>query len=501
MHVSRVGHERRLTQRSWLVAIPVAILAFAFRLSPVLRGGGLFGLGDYDDGVYFSAAVGLVHGRLPYRDFLLLHPPGIVLALAPFAALGRVVGDADAFAVARVGWMALGALNAVLVVLIARRLGLWAAAAGGVFYALYYPAVYGEHTTQLEGLGTTFILIALLLLSAPRPRSGLRLAWAGAALGASAGVKIWGVVAVVIAVGWLLSTADRRKVGWLGLGAVTAGTAICLPFFLVSPTSMFRMVVLDQLGRPVAGTSTVVRLGQMAGLATSHSGHLTPLLAITIAAFGVAAIAAATRPEARLAVAMLAGLSALLLLTPSWFAHYASLIAGPAAVTVGAGCGELVERLLHRSRGAAVALVVCLSAVLVGNAVLLGRVDLNKPFPGTELAGAVQTTAGCVTSDDATTLVEMNVLGRDLQRGCPLIVDLAGHSYDDPPVPTVSRTKDSAWQKYAFAYLRGGAVVIVTHFSSGHGFSSSTEAKVRQWKVLDRIGAFVLRQTRIRLRS
>ena len=51
----------------WFWAIALAAIAFAFRLVPVLRGGGLFGLGNYDDGVYYAAATGLVHGRLPYR--------------------------------------------------------------------------------------------------------------------------------------------------------------------------------------------------------------------------------------------------------------------------------------------------------------------------------------------------------------------------------------------------------------------------------------------------
>ena len=44
----------------------------------------------YDAGVYYSAADALIHGRTPYRDFLLLHPPGLMLTLTPFAAIGRL---------------------------------------------------------------------------------------------------------------------------------------------------------------------------------------------------------------------------------------------------------------------------------------------------------------------------------------------------------------------------------------------------------------------------
>src|SRR3954470_10523976 len=81
------------------------VLTFLVRLTPMLRGGGLAGYGSYDDAVYYASAVGLVHGRLPYRDFLLLQPPGIVVALAPFAALGRIIGETAGFSVSRLGWM------------------------------------------------------------------------------------------------------------------------------------------------------------------------------------------------------------------------------------------------------------------------------------------------------------------------------------------------------------------------------------------------------------
>ena len=49
-------------------------------------------LGDngYDDGVHYAAAASLIHGRLPYRDFLFLQPPAMVLAASPFAWLGSL---------------------------------------------------------------------------------------------------------------------------------------------------------------------------------------------------------------------------------------------------------------------------------------------------------------------------------------------------------------------------------------------------------------------------
>jgi uncharacterized membrane protein len=334
---------RRAGLSWWLLVTGVAGVALTVRLLAVLRGGGLYGLGDYDDGVYYSAAVGLVHGRLPYRDFLLLHPPGIVLALAPFAALGRLVGDPVGFAVARVAWMVLGALNTVLVCWILRPTARWVAVLAGLAYALFLPAVYGEHTTQLEGLATTCLLVALALLAASRRRPGL-VALAGAALGVSAGVKIWGVVAVLLTAGWLLATAGRRRATTLLLGAVAAATVICLPFFLAAPGPMFRMVVSDQLGRPRMGTSMAVRVSHILGFWT-HPTRVTAILVVTAVALVVFAALAASASAGRLVVVLLVGLTAMLLLTPSWFKHYAAVVAAPAAITVGYGAAALLRLL------------------------------------------------------------------------------------------------------------------------------------------------------------
>ena len=91
----------------------VFCVAFAARLVPLLRGGGLHAMGNYDDGVHDAAAMGLVPGVLPYRDFLLLHPPGVPLLVTPFAWLAELIGEPDAMVVARLCWMALGGLNAV----------------------------------------------------------------------------------------------------------------------------------------------------------------------------------------------------------------------------------------------------------------------------------------------------------------------------------------------------------------------------------------------------
>ena len=88
--------------------IGLGLIAFLVRLIPVLFTGGLHGMVDYDDGVYMGSALSLVHGRIVYRDFLMLNPPGIVYGLMPFAALSSIMSDCNAFAAARVGMMVAG---------------------------------------------------------------------------------------------------------------------------------------------------------------------------------------------------------------------------------------------------------------------------------------------------------------------------------------------------------------------------------------------------------
>lgn len=162
-----------------LAVLVIFSVAVAARLVPTLRGSGLFGLQFYDDGVHYAAATGLVHGRLPYRSFLLLHPPGILLVLAPFAEAARWLGDARGFATARLAFMVLGGVNALLVSRYLRPVGVAAAWLGGLFYALFWPSVYSEHTVLLEGPANTCLLVALLLL-APVASRASRASKAGA---------------------------------------------------------------------------------------------------------------------------------------------------------------------------------------------------------------------------------------------------------------------------------------------------------------------------------
>jgi len=76
----------RSDRRVMLVVFAVALLA---RLLPAVLNGGLRTWGTYDDGVYFAGADALIHGRIPYGQFVLLHPPGVLVVLAPSRGSAR----------------------------------------------------------------------------------------------------------------------------------------------------------------------------------------------------------------------------------------------------------------------------------------------------------------------------------------------------------------------------------------------------------------------------
>src|SRR5438445_7887326 len=98
------------------------VVAIALRTYPWWLSNNLLGVLEYDDGVYYAAARLLLHGRLPYSSFTIVHPPGLSLLLAPAALLGNAFGDDVGMAAGRVEMQLFAVANIGLVYLLARRL-------------------------------------------------------------------------------------------------------------------------------------------------------------------------------------------------------------------------------------------------------------------------------------------------------------------------------------------------------------------------------------------
>lgn len=258
------------------------------------------------------------------------------------------------------------------------------------------------------------------------------------------------------------------------------------------------MVVVAQLGRRRTVESVPGRLEDVLGVRTwtgSGGQWNALLLAVLLLVLGATAVCL-LQAELRVLAVLMITHGALVLATPMWFLHYAGLTAAPMALVVG-GALAVVMAWARPIRW--------LPPVLAGLAVLgtlvlawpLRDVDLgDQRFPGAQLGTAAADLDGCTTTDWPMTLIQMDLLQTDLDRGCRFVVDLGGYSYYlvDSPYHQESRRKNEDWQRLALEYYRSGGAVISVRFSTASGFSKRTAEIVGSWPVLVEADGFVIRR-------
>ena len=454
-----------LVRASAHVEIVVFLVAVACRLAVVLRSGGLRGDFSYDAPLYFAASAALIHGRMPYRDFVFLHPPAQLIVLAPFAALTGVVSDQTAFMVANLSIIGVGATSAVLVVRICRRLGLGARASqvGGLCYATWFGSVGAEYLTKLEPVGNLFFLGAVLLAlkASSGPGPWLWVA-AGVALGVAVCVKIWWIVPAVGVVLWqAIGARQRRGAAIIAAGAVGAAALVRLPFF-VQPRERGEVTMADDL----------------------------PGVALNIGTLGVGllflvVVASAWRARAaRPAVVMLASQLTVLLASPSWFPYYADYLAGAAAITVAAAASRPPHR--RRVLTAGVCWLPTGMAASVTLAILVTESVTVRPLPAAAQLSRSVAGLRCVMSDSPMGLIELNALTRGLAAGCANWIDVTGRTYG-PNRSDKPRSQNLGWQRDLTRYLRSGDAIIILRWRST-GISRATYAAISRDGVLARAG-------------
>lgn len=479
---------------AWLaVGALVGVFAFAVRLIPVRNGGGIRGFYNYDPAVYYAASAGLAHGMMPYRDFLLLHPPGVPLLLLPFSLLGRLTSDSIGMAAARLAFMAGGALIAVIITRILRPAGIVPALIGGAAYAVYWPAVYSERATWLEGPGSLLTALALWFLAAPprllRERPGWAAGLAGAALGLSCLMKIWGVAPLAAVLLWLALRRQWRSTLLATAGAAVAGVVAMIPFLGVLP-QMWNMVVTTQFGRSRgASDRTIARIQELAGLNHPWEGHPNWGVLALAAIIAVIALAAIRSKTGRLALLVTAVCLAVLLTTPTWFRHYPELVAAPLVLSVGEGVGVLLAALPKRWLRAVVSVFLTASIALAGY-VLLGE-EVGGTFNGAKLAALAKQHPGCVTTDDPNSLIAADLISSNLARGCPFVIDLSGYRYYLGDRSTF--TRNQAWQEFVATYLSNGSLNVMLRGTSADRIEPGFYSQLQSWPEVARINGRVVR--------
>jgi len=449
------GGRLRLSATGAIITGAVAV-ALALRFYQLSRPGYLFGVTEYDDGPYFGSAVRLLTGSLPYRDFVLVQPPGITLLMVPAALVGKLTGTAVAMVIGRVLTVLASSAGVLLVGLLVRHRGVLATLLSCGILAFYPYSVAASHNVLVEPWLTLFCLIgAVAIFDGERLTSSRRrLVWGGVAFGFAGAVEMWAIMPVLAAFGLCLATGaaatglmPRVRRGLLFAGGTAAGFLVpLLPFAAMSPHGIYQSLIVAQIG-PRAHPDRVpeqVRFRNMLGL----PGLQLPALgsALVVVVFVAAALAVTWLLTRQLPaslewfVLVTTVLVTLMFMWPDQFHYHFVAFLGPfLAMSIGLVAGRLADAVLRGPmlRGetwlrwfvpgiAGVVLAGCTFLVLRGETRPARYMQLT---PG--VIAAVQQMqrviphGACTLSDQETYLIMANRFTSNVP-GCSKMIDTLG---------------------------------------------------------------------------
>ena len=461
-----LGHRLRSMSPAGLAILTATALALALRLFLVTRAGFLTsGTVEYDDGVYLGAALRLLHGALPYKDYAFVQPPGIVVAALPGAALGTLTSQATGLAAARI----LSVLASTACVPLAGRLvrhrGAVACVVTAGLLAVYPADVLSGRTLLLEPwLNLACLLAANAAFREGRLASPRWLAWAGVAFGCGVAIKFWAAVPAAVLLATCLiarppaETSRARRAGALVGGTVGGFAVLAGPFALADPAGFIRETLLDQVSRVGSYTPLSLRLAHLTGLidvlgrdgkvaapgTTTHSLFAMGAEASThtvavgwpayaAAAAGIIVIACGywhglrertplewfALVTAVLATAAIIGYSA-------FFYHYPDFPAPWLAITVGAAAASLaclIKGGAARARVARRVLAAALAVVILAIAGIEARELAPAHVPASPADVSALVPAGsCLVADQVSFAIAANRFAAP-SPGCPDLVD------------------------------------------------------------------------------
>jgi hypothetical protein len=451
---SAAGSSRRTEAgtRRWLPALTPAgvvilagtLFALGLRAYQLAQPGHLLGVGDYDDGADFGSALRLIHGALPYRDFIIVQPPGITLLMTPAAALSRLAGTAWAIGIGRMLTIAAGAAAVAFGGLLVRHRGVFATVVTCGIIAIYPGGVQAAHTVLLEPWLTVFCLAgAVTVFDGDRLAGGRRLVWGGVLLGFAGAIKVWAIIPVaVIAV--LCLPRVREAVRFLAGVAVGFGVAV-LPFAAASFGRFYSSVVVAQLVRTGTRTPMAFRLQYLTGLTSWNLGGaaFTAVAVVIVAAVAGTLVAAGRLPGRGLTTLEWFGVVTAVLiivafLVPAeFYYHYPAFLAPFLALAFVLPAARILDaRRARRQAPARVPRWWRSAAGLAGLVLIAAPLAVpgaeNSPTPTyADALPAVERVippGACVLSDQASLLISANRFV-SATPGCPVMVDGTGTSY------------------------------------------------------------------------
>jgi len=426
-----------LTPVGTVIAL-TTLLALAVRGYELARTGHLLGVGDYDDGADFGSALQLIHGVLPYRDFIIVQPPGITLLMAPAALLSHLTSTAGAIAAGRILTALAGAAATLLGGLLVRHRGVLATLLTCGIIAIYPGSVQAAHTVLLEPWLTAFCLAgAVAVFDGDRlTASGRRLVWGGVALGFAGAIKVWAIIPVAVV---LVMCLPRPRRAARFLAGVAAGFLVpVLPFAALAPGRFYDSVIVAQLARTGARTPLNFRLQYLTGVTAWQPGTAVLLaVALAVVVFAAGMLIAATRVTGRrppplewfgVATALLVVVA--FLVPVDFYYHYPGFLAPFLAIALALPVARLIDARPLKGRMRRYLIPATGLVILVLPAAAPWAEDSLTPTYSSALPGIEQVIppGACVLTDQVSLLISA---GRyySATPGCPVVVDGTGTSY------------------------------------------------------------------------
>jgi alpha-1,2-mannosyltransferase len=440
---SQVRHSARLTPVTAIIAV-ATLLALGLRLYQLGRPGYLLSVTEYDDGPYFGSAVRLVNGSIPYRDFLVVQPPGITLLMTPAALLGKVTGTDWAIAVGRLLTAFASVACVTLTGLLARHRGVLAAVVACGIPAVFPDSVQAAHTVLVEPWLAMFCLAgALAVFEGDRLTiSRRRLAWGGVAFGFAGAVEVWAIFPMaVIAV---LSLRSSRRVAVYLAGAAAGFLIPVLPFAAIAPRGIYQGLVVAQVGSRVDATRVPnwYRLQEMAGLTDFQVTHSTAVVGAALVGalvLGMLCLASAVTRQPPTSLEWFAVGSTTLVATafmwPNQFHyHFAAFLAPFLALAIALPAGRLVQdarrgTAAHWPRWCAVgAAGLAITAMAVVQAHSESNLQPHVSYATIVAVRRLIPAGACVVTDQVSLTIVADRFVSDVP-GCPVLVDSIGTDY------------------------------------------------------------------------
>jgi alpha-1,2-mannosyltransferase len=470
-----------------LIIVAATVLALGLRLYQLSRPGFLLSVNEYDDGPYFGSAVRLVYGALPYRDFLIVQPPGITLLMIPAALLSKATGTAWGMAVGRILTALAGAASVTLAGLLVRHRGVLATVIVCGIMAVYPDSIQAVKTVLVEPWLVLFCLIGALAVFEGDHLSARtrRLVWGGVAFGFGGAVEPWAIFPVIV-IAVLTLRYPRRLAAYAG--GVAAGFLVpVVPFAAMALRKFYEATIIAQIGPRAGATSTSfwLRVQDLTGLAdVSRPTHLLDVaVAVLIAAvvagsLGLAFLLTWRWPPALDVFAV--GSAALVFVAFLWpdqfHYHFAAFFAPFLALAIGLPVSAFVRDVRLMSGGGAAAgsaapptppivqwgaAGLAALVILVMAVIQFGWESHNTPH----LPLSVVTSArrmippgACLLADEVSFSVMADRLVSDVP-GCSLLLDATGTNYalshGRDPETGAARYKavDAVWT-YAFDHAQ-----------------------------------------------